>query len=110
MERKKKRYEEVGIGCTKIAYDLETCKRDSQYFLRVYTLRSHFKFEFEGNMFDKNALKKQALLTRWINLSTIHLLPSHLFISTFSMLILPGGRVKLIDFDTTKVCNGHCKE
>ncbi|XP_077551429.1 microtubule-associated serine/threonine-protein kinase 3-like [Haemaphysalis longicornis] len=24
-----------------------------------------------------------------------------------SMLILPGGRVKVIDFDTTKVCSGH---
>lgn len=25
------------------------------------------------------------------------------------MLIIPGGRVKLIDFDTNKVCLGHCE-
>ncbi|KAH9367290.1 hypothetical protein HPB48_022468 [Haemaphysalis longicornis] len=33
----------------------------------------------------------------------------HRDIKVSNMLILPGGRVKVIDFDTTKVCNGHCK-
>ncbi|XP_077565133.1 uncharacterized protein LOC144180736 [Haemaphysalis longicornis] len=31
----------------------------------------------------------------------------HRDIKVSNMLILPGGRVKVIDFDTTKVCNGH---
>ncbi|XP_075537909.1 uncharacterized protein LOC142572578 isoform X2 [Dermacentor variabilis] len=33
----------------------------------------------------------------------------HRDIKVSNMLILPGGRVKVIDFDTTKVCNGHCR-
>ncbi|CAN7993090.1 unnamed protein product [Ixodes hexagonus] len=34
----------------------------------------------------------------------------HRDIKVSNMLILPGGRVKVIDFDTTKVCHGHfCK-
>ncbi|XP_075741735.1 uncharacterized protein LOC142792330 [Rhipicephalus microplus] len=31
----------------------------------------------------------------------------HRDIKVSNMLILPGGRVKVIDFDTVKVCNGH---
>ncbi|XP_072143788.1 probable serine/threonine-protein kinase DDB_G0280717 [Dermacentor andersoni] len=31
----------------------------------------------------------------------------HRDIKVSNMLILPGGRVKVIDFDTAKVCNGH---
>ncbi|XP_064460315.1 microtubule-associated serine/threonine-protein kinase 3-like isoform X2 [Ornithodoros turicata] len=31
----------------------------------------------------------------------------HRDIKVSNMLILPGGRVKVIDFDTTKVCSGH---
>ncbi|KAM7304737.1 uncharacterized protein ISCGN_014637 [Ixodes scapularis] len=31
----------------------------------------------------------------------------HRDIKVSNMLILPGGRVKVIDFDTTKVCHGH---
>ncbi|XP_037562589.2 microtubule-associated serine/threonine-protein kinase 3 [Dermacentor silvarum] len=31
----------------------------------------------------------------------------HRDVKVSNMLILPGGRVKVIDFDTTKVCNGH---
>ncbi|XP_049522628.1 uncharacterized protein LOC119449148 [Dermacentor silvarum] len=33
----------------------------------------------------------------------------HRDIKVSNMLILPGGRVKVIDFDTAKVCNGHCR-
>ncbi|KAH8042658.1 hypothetical protein HPB51_025229 [Rhipicephalus microplus] len=33
----------------------------------------------------------------------------HRDIKVSNMLILPGGRVKVIDFDTVKVCNGHCR-
>nr|XP_054932246.1 microtubule-associated serine/threonine-protein kinase 3-like [Dermacentor andersoni] len=33
----------------------------------------------------------------------------HRDIKVSNMLILPGGRVKVIDFDTTKVCSGHCE-
>ncbi|XP_054931248.1 uncharacterized protein [Dermacentor andersoni] len=31
----------------------------------------------------------------------------HRDIKVSNMLIMPGGRVKVIDFDTTKVCHGH---
>ncbi|XP_075541719.1 uncharacterized protein LOC142575871 isoform X5 [Dermacentor variabilis] len=31
----------------------------------------------------------------------------HRDVKVSNMLILPGGRVKVIDFDTVKVCNGH---
>ncbi|XP_049271155.1 microtubule-associated serine/threonine-protein kinase 3 [Rhipicephalus sanguineus] len=31
----------------------------------------------------------------------------HRDIKVSNMLVLPGGRVKVIDFDTVKVCNGH---
>ncbi|KAM7304740.1 microtubule-associated serine/threonine-protein kinase 3-like [Ixodes scapularis] len=31
----------------------------------------------------------------------------HRDIKVSNILILPGGRIKVIDFDTTKVCNGH---
>ncbi|XP_075541716.1 uncharacterized protein LOC142575871 isoform X2 [Dermacentor variabilis] len=33
----------------------------------------------------------------------------HRDVKVSNMLILPGGRVKVIDFDTVKVCNGHCR-
>ncbi|XP_075528201.1 uncharacterized protein LOC142560182 isoform X2 [Dermacentor variabilis] len=33
----------------------------------------------------------------------------HRDIKVSNMLIMPGGRVKVIDFDTTKVCHGHCR-
>ncbi|KAH9375142.1 hypothetical protein HPB48_018725 [Haemaphysalis longicornis] len=33
----------------------------------------------------------------------------HRDIKVSNMMISPGGRVKVIDFDTTKVCNGHCR-
>ncbi|KAK8784213.1 hypothetical protein V5799_009422, partial [Amblyomma americanum] len=33
----------------------------------------------------------------------------HRDIKVSNMLMIPGGRVKLIDFDTNKVCLGHCE-
>ncbi|KAH7935419.1 hypothetical protein HPB52_007441 [Rhipicephalus sanguineus] len=33
----------------------------------------------------------------------------HRDIKVSNMLIMPGGRVKVIDFDTTKICHGHCR-
>ncbi|KAL3201771.1 hypothetical protein MRX96_042789 [Rhipicephalus microplus] len=34
----------------------------------------------------------------------------HRDIKVSNMLIMPGGRVKVIDFDTTKICHGHFSE